>query len=75
MIDVVTKVFDVILQIQTSALTLITEALSLDVDGTIRYTTYVAHWSSVGASRKLLLCASLVLLMRAIPWTGAPFGG
>ncbi len=24
---------------------------------------------------KLLLCASLILLLRLIPWTGTPYGG
>ncbi len=33
----------------TSALALIKVALGLDVDARIRCTTYVAHWSSVGA--------------------------
>ncbi len=52
---------------ETSALALIKVALFLDVDARIRCTTYVAHWSSVGASSKLLLCASLILLLRLIP--------
>ncbi len=59
----------------TSALALIKVALGLDVDARIRCTTYVAHWSSVGASSKLLLCALLILLLRLIPWTGTPYGG
>ncbi len=33
------------------------------------------HWSSVGASSKLMLCASLILLLRLIPWTGTAYGG
>ncbi len=53
----------------TSALALIKVALGLDVDARTRTTTYVAHWSSVGASSKLLLCASLILLLRSILWT------
>ncbi len=40
----------------TSALALIKVALDLGVDARIRCTTNVAHWSSVGASSKLLLC-------------------
>ncbi len=59
----------------TSALALIKVALDLDVDARIRCTTYVAHWSSVGVSSNLLLCASLILLLRSIPWTEAPYGG
>ncbi len=51
----------------TSALAPIKVALSLDGDVRIRCTTYAAHWSSVGASIKLLLCASLILLLRSIP--------
>ncbi len=43
----------------TSALALIKVALGLDVYAWIRCTTYVKHWSSVGASSKLLLCVSL----------------
>ncbi len=59
----------------TSALSLINVALGLNVDARIRCTTYVAHWSSIGASNKLLLCDSLILLLRLIPWTGTPYGG
>ncbi len=49
----------------TSALALIKVALDLDVDAQIRCTIYVAHWSSIGDSRKLLLCVSLILLPMA----------
>ncbi len=38
----------------TSALALVKVALGLDVNARIRCTTYVTHWSSVGASNKLL---------------------
>ncbi len=78
MIDVAAKVFGVILLLLllllllkhssprgTSALALIKVALGLDMDARMRCTTYVAHWSSVGASSKLLLCASLILLPMA----------
>ncbi len=59
----------------TSALALIIVGLGLDVDARNRSTTYVAQWSSVGASSKLLLCASSILLLRWISWTGTPYGG
>ncbi len=59
----------------TSPPALIKVALGLDVDAQIRCTTCVAHWSSVGAFSKLLICASLVLLLRLIPWTGTPYDG
>ncbi len=68
LIDIAAKIFGV------SALALIKMALGLYVDARIRCTTYVTHWSSVGASSKLLSCASLILLLRSIPWTGIPYG-
>ncbi len=80
MIDVAAKVFGVILlktfQYERDQRTRPNQSsLGLDVDARIRCTTCVAHWSSVGASSKLMLCASLILLLRSIPWTGAPYGG
>ncbi len=59
----------------TSALVLFKVALGLDMEARIRCTSYVAHWSSVGASSKLLLCDSLILLLRLIPWPRTPYGG
>ncbi len=58
---------------ETSALVLIKVSLGLDVDARIRCTTCVVNWSSVGASRKQLSCASLILVLRLIPWTGTPY--
>ncbi len=31
--------------------------------------------SAVALSKKLLLCVSLALFLRSIPWTEAPYGG
>ncbi len=47
-------------------------ALGLDVDARIKCTTYVAQrWSF----KQLLLCASLILNLRSIPWKETPHGG
>ncbi len=64
LIDVVAKVFLSCSSIdssqrRTSAFALIKGASGLEADALMNCTTYVAHLSSVGASRRLLLCVSL----------------
>ncbi len=58
----------------TSALAQIKVALGLDMGARIECTTYNAHWSSVGAPSRLLLCASLIFFPRSIPWIRTLYG-
>ncbi len=39
----------------------------MDEDARTKCKTYAAHLSSVGASSELLLCVSLILILRLIP--------